>query len=47
MWDKMDKITAKILAEVTGRILLPFTKMMKPGKGTDLSAEHCKFSFRT
>lgn len=43
----MDKITAKILAEVTGRMLLSFTKMGKPGKGTDLRAEHYKFSFRT
>lgn len=37
----------RILAEVTGRILLPFTEIGKPGEGTSLRAECNKFSFRT
>lgn len=37
----MDKITANILAEVTGRMLPPFTETGKPG--TSLMIEYYKF----
>lgn len=45
--EKMGKITARIWAEVTRRMLLPFSEIEKPGEGTNLRVEHCKFSFRT
>lgn len=38
----MDKITARILAEVTGKMLLLFTEIGNPEEGTIYIVEHYK-----